>query len=528
MKRNFQTTITSVFIVFFFLFGKMSFSQCNNGANFYPPTLQTPPVGSWWSATANNWAGESIRVDVTNGDTYEFSTCAIFGGVQASYDTQLTLTDLSGIVLDYNDDHTGCGTTSYINWTATFSGEVILHINEYNCTSNITFTEVMIYRTQGSTCNTPTATITQICNPNLSYDLDINVTGLGDATTLNIDDGTTTYFNNVGIGTFQITGITGVITINIVSSSDPTCFISQGFSVCSPCNSVSAPSDDPCNAPSVDLSQPFYGSTDCGYTISTGGAWPGPDNFCGGANNDSWLSFTAAADTVILDWTVIYDPLNGCDNGVQFSVFDGSCLNEDGMVELACFNPSGVFQGTGTFTIPDGTTGYPLTVGQDYFIYIDGYAGNFCDYYWIPQSGVAITPENDSCDNAITIVCGDVDTSNNILATANDAPATCGGLTTGPGVWYKYIGDGSDVTLTTASSGTNFDTEILVYEGPCTNLVCLGSDNDSGAGTTSEITFTATIGTEYLIYVDGNGSSTGQFVLSVTCQSCNANAGTWN
>ena len=96
-------------------------------------------------------------------------------------------------------------------------------------------------------------------------------------------------------------------------------------------------------------------------------------------------------------------------------------------------------------------------------------------------------------------------------------------------VWYKYIGDGSDVTLSTSNSATNFDTEIFVYSGTCSNLTCIGSDNNSGSGTTSSITFTTTTGVEYFIYVDGNGSSNGQFVLSVSCiNACNANAGSWN
>ena len=105
------------------------------------------------------------------------------------------------------------------------------------------------------------------------------------------------------------------------------------------------------------------------------------------------------------------------------------------------------------------------------------------------QSGIAINPTNDSCDNAIVLNCGDLDTSNNILATSNDAPASCGGLTTGAGVWYKYIGDGSDVTLSTSNSATNFDTEIFVYSGTCSNLTCIGSDNNSGSGTTSPLRF---------------------------------------
>ena len=444
MKRLTQSII---FLVAFFSVSS-NYSQCNNGANFYPTSAYTPITGLWTSATMVNWAGEVIKVNVISGDVYEFSTCSSYGGVGATYDTELTLRDDVGTLLAYNNNYTGCGNNSYINWTSTITGEVHLHINEFPCATNSSATEVMIYRTLGG--------------------------GGG---------GGTNY-----------------------------------------CSGANAPADFPCSAPSIDLTQAYYGSTDCNYTVDAGGTDNGPDDFCGSSNNDSWLQFTAADDTIVLDWTV-----ENCANnqGVQFAVFDGNCWDQDNMVEIACENPA---LGSGTFTIPDGTFGsYPLTIGQDYFVYIDGWAGDLCDYFWEAQSGIAINPDNDSCDNAIILNCGDIDTSNNILATGNDAPPSCGGLNTGAGVWYKYIGDGSDVTLSTSNNGTNFDTEIFVYSGSCSNLNCIGSDNNSGNGTTSEITFTSTIGVEYFIYVDGNGSSTGQFELSISCtNTCNANAGSWN
>ena len=43
---------------------------------------------------------------------------------------------------------------------------------------------------------------------------------------------------------------------------------------------------------------------------------PGPDNFCGSSNNDSWLQFTAADDTIVLDWTENY--ANNLEFNLQF------------------------------------------------------------------------------------------------------------------------------------------------------------------------------------------------------------------
>ena len=94
----------------FLLISSTYISQCNNGNNFFPTTVQYPVLNQWWSATANNWAGEIIKVSVSNGENYQFSTCVSYGNVQASYDTELTLTDVNGTVLDFNDDYLGCGT----------------------------------------------------------------------------------------------------------------------------------------------------------------------------------------------------------------------------------------------------------------------------------------------------------------------------------------------------------------------------------------------------------------------------------
>jgi hypothetical protein len=509
-----------------------TFSQCDNGNNYYPSSIYEPTMGVWNYATDCNWAGEVIRVNVLNGNTYEFSTCDGYGGVLANYDTQLTLMNESGTVIEFNDDYGGCGLTSYINWTADYTGVVYVHLNEWDCMSNSECTAVMIKRTPS--CNTANTTITQTCYEDFSYDIDIVVSALGDAPSVDISDGTNTYFSNVGTGTYQITSFTEPTIINVTSSNDPNCLISESVGSCI-CNSSSSPSDEPCDAPSVDLSQPFYGSTSCNYTVSNFG---GPFEFYNSCNasaqNDSWLTFTAAADSVVLDWEVYNctnPPTNPDPNsdyfgdpyqGVQFAVFSGDCNNQDDMVLLEC---NGRAHGTGTFTI-DG-----LSIATDYLIYIDGFYGDQCDYNWTPIGGIAITPPNDTCENATLIACGDLDTSNNILASNIDAPQTCESLTPNVGVWYKYVGNGTDVTITTDNIATNFDTQLFLYSGDCDNLECVDSDDDSGATSgTSQIEFEAEDGTDYYIYVGGDDSSStpvGQFGLSILCLSCEADAGNW-
>jgi len=130
----------------------MGYSQCDNGTNYYPSTAYTPSNNTWGSATSYNWAGEVIKVNINSGDDYEFSTCGNHGGVNASYDTQLTLIDELGVIVDFNDDFAGCtGYTSYIKHTATYTGVLYIHLNEYNCASNTTSTEVRMYKTPAPT-----------------------------------------------------------------------------------------------------------------------------------------------------------------------------------------------------------------------------------------------------------------------------------------------------------------------------------------------------------------------------------------
>ena len=137
-------------ILIFTLLVILGYSQCDNGTNYYPSVVYTPSNDVWGFASSYNWAGEIIRVNIEDGSEYEFSTCSNYGGVSASYDTQLTLRDELGVVVGYNDDYTSCSGRSYIKYTATYTGVLEVHLNQYNCADNTTSTQVMIYKTPAS------------------------------------------------------------------------------------------------------------------------------------------------------------------------------------------------------------------------------------------------------------------------------------------------------------------------------------------------------------------------------------------
>ncbi len=90
---------------------------------------------------------------------------------------------------------------------------------------------------------------------------------------------------------------------------------------------------------------------------------------------------------------------------------------------------------------------------------------------------------------------------------------TNGSVTTTPaGEWYAYTPTNDHtVTITTdiVQNTPRIDTRVHIYSGPCSNLVCLAGDDDSGANYSSVVTFNVTANTTYLIAWDNRWTATG-------------------
>ncbi len=108
---------------------------CSGGSQ-WPNTIHTPT--SSWQTIEGMYGGEYAVFNVTNGVSYNWSLCSEDGG-NASYDSELTLRNHSnGSYLDYADDV--CGNDAKITWLASFTGQVRVLVNQYNCQSNSTNT----------------------------------------------------------------------------------------------------------------------------------------------------------------------------------------------------------------------------------------------------------------------------------------------------------------------------------------------------------------------------------------------------
>lgn len=113
-------------------------------------------------------------------------------------------------------------------------------------------------------------------------------------------------------------------------------------------------------------------TTFCGSTDTSIYNADGPGNltgtFCGTIENNSWWSFVADTSVVNFFFTV-YNCYHG--NGIQAQVLSTSNCSTF-TTASTCFNP--MTQSNGTIT----ATG--LVVGQTYYLMVDGYADDDCDY----------------------------------------------------------------------------------------------------------------------------------------------------
>lgn len=105
------------------------YSQCPNNNAAIAGAAITPPCPGSTTATCVQ-GGQYALVNVVAGNTYTFSTC---GG--ANWDTQITLyNNTGGGSLGYNDD--ACGLQSSVTWTATFTGQLRVLVDRFNCTNH--------------------------------------------------------------------------------------------------------------------------------------------------------------------------------------------------------------------------------------------------------------------------------------------------------------------------------------------------------------------------------------------------------
>lgn len=188
--------------------------------------------------------------------------------------------------------------------------------------------------------------------------------------------------------------LSGYLTIKFTSDGAT---VAQGFKI-----KIDCPAN--CVAPSCSGTSPagsFCSSPTpiCnlnGYCGNTSSSYPTDHEeidaynlgiFCGGINNNSWLSFVPESTTAVLDvWVknctgqTIHN--DGIKRGIQLQVFSTNCAYGNFTPKSNCWSPGEEMNGQITAT--------GLTPGSTYLIMIDGYAQDNCEYVFAASSGIIV------------------------------------------------------------------------------------------------------------------------------------------
>ena len=137
MKTRYYLILTVVLL--FAAFGKSLAQPCVAGgclpsSTQWPSGLNSTTSTTFVPISSSMYAGEYALCSVVSGTTYQWSLCTVDGGI-ASYDSELTLFRAStNFPLCYNEDF--CGLDAKITWTASFTGNVKIQINQDGCQTN--------------------------------------------------------------------------------------------------------------------------------------------------------------------------------------------------------------------------------------------------------------------------------------------------------------------------------------------------------------------------------------------------------
>ncbi len=170
---------------------------------------------------------------------------------------------------------------------------------------------------------------------------------------------------------------------------------------------------------------------------------------------------------------------------------------------------------------PGVTTGlvkFPVTGGVTYLIAVDGKDGATGE---VKLTLTFSQPPNDDFADRIVLTGFPVTTTGaNVNATAESRDdAGRAGVPGGQSVWWEWTSPTNGV-VAISTSGSSYNTTLGVYTGTALDALQEVRSNDNylnqaGADQTSQVTFTATLGTRYLIVVDGYYSDTGAIQLSI-------------
>jgi len=322
------------------------------------------------------------------------------------------------------------------------------------------------------TCISPTASFSEVCDGNNEYSVEVNLSGLGDASEVNItNDGGAPAINGItSTGTYTVGPFNLGDVVNVV---------------------VEHADDASCN---VSYEASDVGST-CPNLLSCGN--PLNQTYCYGNNDNTAFLYTSPFGSEV---TLTF--LSGLIQSPQdeISIYDGT---DDSGSLLYNGSAGGDLSSVGPFSAPSGSI----------YLVVDSDVGGSCRDGSLGLGGgwewEVDCATNSDCEGAITLNSHTGCTplaDNGDLSGATGGAGQCTGTGNNPELWYAFTAE-SSTQFIRVSGGASFDPVVELWES-CGGPV-LECRNDNGVGNEEYFFRTDFVeGQEYKIRVYHEGSST--------------------
>ena len=228
------------------------------------------------------------------------------------------------------------------------------------------------------------------------------------------------------------------------------------------------------------------------YTIhgTTAGARPdftlfSVDTSCGGTADARGVWYSLIGNGKLT--TISYD--NILSKNSQMSLYSGSCNT------LVCEVNA---ESTGFIQfVPDSGKEYRLLLTGNSFSAVGDYTLTVKQYE---------PPDNDVCNNAIQMASFPFTYNGDLKGATPDFNADniqCGGDDTKGGAWFSFVGTGNGVTFELKTVGTDryFESEMLVFQGPCNTFECTNIGKGSGETAAATVDASTIVGVQYHVLV---------------------------
>jgi hypothetical protein len=372
------------------------------------------------------------------------------------------------------------------------------------------------------------------CNSSIDWDTELYLWGNGDCGTPNFiasaDFGCTNSYNLSLISGISLQAGTYYISVDgwFGFCNQYTLDVTQAIPCVTECPPGSIPEGEALGDSTNDgctLLAPAFGAISCGETVC------GLSYYDGDRRDSDWYLFSltdnqivtlkAVADFNYVIGICVPNSSDPCDfpGYLTYSATSRRC--DTATVTVALQGPGpGIYI---AYIAPDLQTSRPFVRGN----------------YWMSMTCETPPPipPNDLCENAIEVPIPSSTQGTTAYAFIDNNYPSCSNVSiSGPGVWYKVIGNGDTLTATTCNTYTNFDTKLHVYCGSCGSALCVtANDNDYNCiwnNSKSTVQWQSKDGDMYLILIS-SFSDPGLFQLDITsggpsaspfqCEPCEVN-----